>query len=391
VEKKLPKGWNRRQLNDLIEIHDNLRKPVKGSERQRGSIPYCGANGVIDSVNGFTHDGDFVLLAEDGGSYGSGDASAYLMTGRFWANNHVHILRGINGVVINEYLMYALKSIDLSSYLSGTTRPKLTQGAMRQISIPIPESIKTQHLIVAILSKAEEIKRLRAQADQLTYKMIQSVFFDMFGDPENNQKGWRVESLDSLCDELYRYPTFYGFDYIENGTPVVRISNILSDGFLDPIIANYASIDKEINRRFPRTILELNDILMAVRGDGSTAKRIGIVDQSSLVGSNISPNLIRFKTSKNKLNAIFLFYLLTSAGGQRLLEKYVTRTAKKTITAGEIKRIKIICPPISIQHDFEKVVRKAWSIKQEQKRSRTIADNFLDSLYQKAFTGELVT
>ncbi|MDD4652353.1 MAG: restriction endonuclease subunit S [Methanothrix sp.] len=315
------------------------------------------------------------------------------------------VFSGLNGVlastmikidskeehVLKDYILFYLKTQfkNLNDKTTGSSIPHIRKSLFENLQIDIPP-LETQRRIVAILNKAEETRRLRAQADELESGLIQNIFMKMFGDPITNQKGWEIEALDTLCDELYRYPTFYGFDYSETGTPVVRISNILSNGFLDPTIANYAFIDEEINKRFPRTILELNDILMAVRGDGSTAKRIGLVNHPSLVGSNISPNLIRFKTNEIKLNPIFFFYLLTSPGGQRLLEKYVTRTAKKTITAGEIKRIKIICPPISIQQSFEQIARNEWWMKQKQERSKMITDNLFNTLVQKAFCGELV-
>jgi type I restriction enzyme S subunit len=124
-------------------------------------VPYCGANGVIDYVDGFTHFGEFVLLAEDGGFYGPGEFSAYMMKGRFWANNHVHILRGKPDQLLNQLLYHWLVTCDLRPFLTGATRPKLTQGAMRSILIPLPP-LAEQHRIVAHLQAVQEkIKALK--------------------------------------------------------------------------------------------------------------------------------------------------------------------------------------------------------------------------------------
>ena len=123
---ELPEGWRWVRLGEVCEIWDALRKPVKKKDRRPGDVPYCGANGIIDYVDGYTHVGEFVLLAEDGGFYGPGEPSAYMMSGRFWANNHVHILRSKPDHLTNQFLYYWLIACDLRPFLTGATRPKLT-------------------------------------------------------------------------------------------------------------------------------------------------------------------------------------------------------------------------------------------------------------------------
>jgi type I restriction enzyme S subunit len=128
-------------------------------------VPYCGANGVIDYVDGFTHFGEFVLLAEDGGFYGPGEFSAYMMKGRFWANNHVHILRGKPDQLLNHLLYHWLVTCDLRPFLTGATRPKLTQGAMRSILIPLPPLAEQRRIVAHLEAVQERLKALKeAQA-----------------------------------------------------------------------------------------------------------------------------------------------------------------------------------------------------------------------------------
>jgi len=165
--------WGERKLEEVVEIHDRSRKPVKETDRVHGNVPYCGANGVIDYVEGYTHEGEFVLLAEDGGKFGAGEKSAYFMSGKFWANNHVHILRGKFGLLETRYLLFALNYLDLTPYLTGTTRPKLTQGALRKIPIPLPypddpqRSLAEQRRIVARLEAIyQEIRAMQELLDQ---------------------------------------------------------------------------------------------------------------------------------------------------------------------------------------------------------------------------------
>ena len=163
----LPPGWRWVRLGEVCEIWDKYRKPVKKKDRVPGPIPYCGANGVIDYVDECTHEGHFVLLAEDGGFYGPGERSAYSMFGKFWANNHVHVLRGKDGTLLNAFLEHWLVVADLRPLLSGATRPKLTQTAMKLIPIPSPP-LPEQRRIVARLEAVRERMQALKKAQQET-------------------------------------------------------------------------------------------------------------------------------------------------------------------------------------------------------------------------------
>lgn len=156
-----PPGWRWVRLGEACEVWDTLRKPVKKKDRIPGNVPYCGANGVIDYVDGHTHAGEFVLLAEDGGFYGPGEPTAYIMSGRFWANNHVHILRGRPDHLVNQLLYYCLVAYDLRPFLTGATRPKLTQGAMRSIPIPLPPLEEQRRIVAHLEALREKIKDLK--------------------------------------------------------------------------------------------------------------------------------------------------------------------------------------------------------------------------------------
>ena len=312
----------------------------------------------------------------------------------------VAISQDLTGLVLDVnrilpiYLVYYLHSPKIQrlfeQYSRGTTIQGIQRSDLSRIKIPLPP-LDTQRKIVAILDKAEATQRLRAEADALTQDLPQSVFLEMFGDPATNPLEWTIKKLGDVCSEIYRYPTFYGFEYVNSGTPIIRIGNIRQDGIVDPNLTNYVFIDQVINDRFPRTKIELYDILMAVRGDGSTAKRIGLVHSNDLIGANISPNLLRIKTDGKRLNPIYLFNLLVSESGQKILERYVTRTAKKTITAQNIKEISIPIPPLSLQNKFEKLILSTIGTQDTQDQSNVKLSNLFNNISAKAFTGALIT
>jgi len=180
---QLPNGWRWVRLGEVCEIWDSLRKPVKKKDRRPGDVPYCGANGIIDYVEGYTHVGEFVLLAEDGGFYGPGEPSAYMMSGRFWANNHVHILCGKSDHLTNKFLYYWLIACDLSPFLTGATRPKLTQSAMQSIPIPLPpleEQKRIANYLLEVHEKIKELKEVQTRTEEEIKLLEQSILEKAF-------------------------------------------------------------------------------------------------------------------------------------------------------------------------------------------------------------------
>ncbi|ADC66321.1 restriction modification system DNA specificity domain protein [Ferroglobus placidus DSM 10642] len=175
---EIPEDWGVVKLGKVVEVWDKYRIPVKEQDRKPGPYPYCGANGIIDYVDGYTHDGEFVLLAEDGGYFGPFEKSAYIMRGKFWANNHVHILKAIANKMTSEFLMFYLNFMDLRPFLTGSTRPKLTQTDMLRIPLPKP-SLPEQKAIAEILSTVdraiEKTDEIIAKVERLKKGLMQEL------------------------------------------------------------------------------------------------------------------------------------------------------------------------------------------------------------------------
>ncbi|RFC36188.1 MAG: type I restriction enzyme, S subunit [Candidatus Nitrotoga sp. SPKER] len=156
ARRNLPTGWVHLTLEDVAEIHDNLREPVNSSERAKrhGPYPYFGATGQVGWIDDYRQDGEYILLGEDGAPFFDwSKEKAYLVSGKCWVNNHAHVLKGNEGLCSNRYLLFALNQTDYRGYANGTTRLKLTQSAMRQIPINLAP-LAEQHRIVA---KIEEL------------------------------------------------------------------------------------------------------------------------------------------------------------------------------------------------------------------------------------------
>ena len=135
--KGFTEAWEQRKLEEISSRFDNLRVPVSANEREKGTTPYYGANGIQDYVKGFTHNGEYVLIAEDGAN----DLKNYpvkYVNGLFWANNHVHVVQGKEGICDNKYLKYCFTKTNIESLLVGGGRAKLNANIMMGIDLTVP-------------------------------------------------------------------------------------------------------------------------------------------------------------------------------------------------------------------------------------------------------------
>ncbi|RZI51327.1 restriction endonuclease [Aeribacillus pallidus] len=179
---QVPENWVWVRLGNYLENHNGARVPVsaKDREKMKGNIPYYGASGVIDYVNDWTHNGKFVLIAEDGANLISRSKPiSFLAEGKIWVNNHAHILKGKCGTP-EEYVCYYINSISLHNYVTGTAQPKLTQKNLNKIQIPVApldEQKRIAEKIERLFAKIDEAKRLIEEVKE-SFELRQSAILD---------------------------------------------------------------------------------------------------------------------------------------------------------------------------------------------------------------------
>ena len=158
----LPSGWNIFDLERLVDVLDSKRKPVNSRERleRTGAVPYFGAAGQVGSIDKALFDEDLILLGEDGVQFFDANThKAYEISGPSWVNNHAHVLRCKKEMYVQRLLVHFLNQFDYRGFANGTTRLKLTQGAMNRIPVLVPP-LSEQEKIVEILE--EQLSRLDA-------------------------------------------------------------------------------------------------------------------------------------------------------------------------------------------------------------------------------------
>ena len=170
--------WEQRKVQDVADRFDNLRIPVAANLRVHGKTPYYGANGIQDYVDGFTHDGEFVLVAEDGAN----DLKNYpvkCVNGRIWVNNHAHVLQGKAGIADNSFLAFAISQSDIESLLVGGGRAKLNAETLMSIEFRLP-CLQEQHQIGEYLTRLDHLITLHQRKLELLRNIKKSMLDKMF-------------------------------------------------------------------------------------------------------------------------------------------------------------------------------------------------------------------
>jgi type I restriction enzyme S subunit len=181
----LPETWARCKFGDYVENHDGKRIPIESKEREKrkGDYPYYGASGVIDSIDGFTHQGKFLLIGEDGANLlARSKPIAFIVEGKIWVNNHAHVL-SCKDDLPNRYLCHYINSIDLQPYVTGSAQPKLTQTNLNRIPVPVAPLEEQQEIVrrvEALFKTADALEARYLKAKKHIDKLTQSILSKAF-------------------------------------------------------------------------------------------------------------------------------------------------------------------------------------------------------------------
>ncbi len=197
--------WVYAKLGELTENLDKRRKAVKEPDRKPGPYPYYGASGIVDYVDGYLFEGPHLLIAEDGENLRTRQTPiAFMADGKFWVNNHAHIVIG-NEKASTKFLLYALLGTDISAYLSGAVMPKLTQANLNRIEVPCPPR-NLQDQIVGILGALDDRIALLSETNKTLEAIAQAIFKSWFVDFDPvraKMEGRQPEGMDEATAALF--------------------------------------------------------------------------------------------------------------------------------------------------------------------------------------------
>lgn len=355
------------KLGDICEILDNKRVPITAKDREKGIYPYYGANGIQDYVSDYIFDDELVLLAEDGGNFGSKEKPiAYRVSGKCWVNNHAHVLKPKQGLDV-DYLCYSLMFYDVSNLINGATRQKLTQTDMRKMEIPLPP-LEEQRKIAETLDKVSDLIAKRKQQLEKLDLLVKSKFVEMFGDPFVNPKSWNIVVFSDIIQNA------------NNG--MARRGNDL-DGDIDYSSPNRIILNEAEKKRY--RLLDKDFLFARVNGNPDNVGRCAVFnDIKDPVYHN--DHIIRVHFNDELVNGTFLSVLLNSEYGKsEMRNKIKTSAGQYTISQDGIGAVKSILPPIKFQTQFAEFVQQTEHTKSIIKQSLEKLETLKKALMQEYF------
>ncbi len=370
--------WQKVKLGDICDILDSYRVPITAKNREVGIYPYYGANGIQDYVKDFIFDGDYVLVAEDGGYFGSKTKPiSYKVSGKFWVNNHAHILKAKKDI-FTDYLCYSTMFYDVSSLVNGATRQKLTQAALKEIKIPLPP-MEEQKKIAARLDAVSDLlakqKQLLSEQDTL----IQSTFYDIFGDPIKNEKGWNSKKL----SELGSLKNGINFQKNDNESDLycLGVADFKDNKYISDISALQKVPSKSVN--LTEDLLKNGDIVF-VRSNGNKAlvgRCVAVYPNEEAV--TFSGFCIRFRKSTTLIKTDYLLYFLKTPQVRNAL---AGRGANiQNLNQQILSRVNILCPPFELQQKFAAIAEQIESEKSKIKSAIAETQTLFNSMMSEYF------
>jgi restriction endonuclease S subunit len=163
--------WKMVELGELCENHDYKRRPVEKSLRKPGPYPYYGASGIVDYVDSYIFDGEFLLVSEDGANLlARSTPIAFPITGKTWVNNHAHITK-FESQITQKFVEIFLNQTDLKNYITGMAQPKLNQEALNKIPVQLPEQALQAEIVKRVEQEENAIQANKKLIDSFNQKI----------------------------------------------------------------------------------------------------------------------------------------------------------------------------------------------------------------------------
>lgn len=374
------------KLSDLCEILDAKRKPLSALQRakKQGIYPYYGAQGIIDHLNEYLLDGEYLLVAEDGANLETRNQPiANIAKGKIWVNNHAHVL-GSNRKCPLNLLGFILNNMNISPYVTGCAQPKLNQENLRSIEIELPSHIDRIASILSSLDRKIELNnKINADLEEMAQAIFKNWFVDFepfkdgkFVDSELGMipEGWKVGRLTEIASymnglAMQKFPP----ENNEDSLPVLKIKE-LGQGF--------CGTDSD------RCSCNIKDECKIHNGDVIFSWS-GTLLVDVWCGGDCGLNQHLFKVTSKDYPKWFYYYWT-----KHHLQEFIHIAKDKAVTMGHIKRGHLEEAMVAIPDNdsmekahelFEPILSKMISLRLESSRLSLLRDTLLPRL----MSGEL--
>lgn len=403
MNRELPKGWEWKRLGEVAAIGAGNGAPQGDNYFIDGKYPFVRTRDVgrekaiscltdtTDKVNNLAVKNfnltlwpEKALLIPKSGASTFLNHRALLGLPAYVSSHLATVVAGDK--LLPDYLYYWSLTIDAKHLTHDINYPSLRLSELESAKIPLPP-LSTQRKIVSILEKAEETKKLRKQADELTTQFLQSVFYEMLGDPFKNSKKWPIKEIGNICKvtKLAGFEYSKYIKYSDKGEIImIRGLNVKNCKLrLDDI----KYINKNTSDLLIRSKLNKGDVVITYIG--INIGDVALVPESGRF--HLAPNVAKITPIDDTvLNPVYLVRFLALKQNKLQFNKYTSNTAKQALNMGNIRKLTIPLPPLLLQQKFARIVEKVEAMREKQKESKQEIENLFNALMQKAFTGELV-
>ena len=361
-------------LEDVLELYDFMRVPLSSLERdtRQGEYRYYGAQGVIDYIDAYIFDGQYILIAEDGANLVTrNEPIAFLVNGQFWVNNHAHIVKGKPGIADDYYITTLLNSLNIAGFITGAAQPKLSQQNMKKIKILLPDH-PTQQRVASILSTYDDLiennRRRMALLEEAARQVYQEWFVRLrFPGHEHTRivdgvpEGWekrRLGDVANINNENLKSSFDGEIEYIDIAS--------VSPGCIDET-TKYEYRDAPSRAR--RIVMHGDIIWSCVRPNRRSYAIIWQPAENLIASTGFAV------ISPKNLPTSYLYQAVTSEQFVGYLNNHAKGAAYPAVVSADFERAEIIVPSQSLVRSFNEIVEpmieQGHCLKQQNQKHRT--------------------
>lgn len=332
-------GWEIRPLQDICnKASSNLMQ--KNIDSENGKYPVFGASGIAGYIDYYVQAKDYIGIIKDGS--GVGRVSVY--------PKESSLLGTLQYIIPNEnmdlrYVAYALKSMNLAKYVSGAAIPHIYFRDYGEEKIAVP-SIKTQSKVADELDKLNELIEIKRNQIKDLDALAQSLFYETFGEPFINSKGWSIMNFGDLASSI-NYGT--SLPAVDGGYyPYIRMNNLTDNGYLDLSNLKYIDIPES---ELDKCLVRKGDILFNRTNSREKVGKSALFDRADKMV--IAGYIIRVRAKADMLNPVFAVRYLHLPELKEHLRKICRGAVNQAnINSKEMASIPFIVPPINLQNQF---------------------------------------
>ncbi len=350
-------------------------KTIPTGELLKEGYPVYGANGVIGYYSEYNHENPVVVITCRGATCGS----INLTVPKAYVTGNAMCLDNVRNDIELEYLYYFLKHYDFKYVISGSAQPQITRQGLEKVYISYC-SRDQQVQIVEKLKKVESIIRIRSEEIQKLDSLIKARFVELFGDPVDNPKSWRMKKLQELVSDdcTISYGIVQTGDDQEEGIPVFRPVDIVNHV---PIRSELKKTTEEISNKYNRTILKGREMLITVRANIADTCIVG----EEFAGCNVGRGIVPIRTNEDEMILEFLKHQIDSKHLNDNIKALAKGITLIQLNMEDLREISLIVPPLELQKAYVEFAKQVDKSKVVVQKALDKAQLLFDSLMQEYF------